>query len=76
MFVVSFPMTSTTIRPGLPAVCVCEKQSSCHAKHAVMPIFTYLLCLLCLRLDLATSLDALQNVLTVLVELQLGDDDL
>jgi hypothetical protein len=34
---------------------------------------------LCLRLqlllDLAAVLDALQNILTVLVELQLGDDD-
>ena len=29
-----------------------------------------------LLLDLTTVLDALQNVLTVLVELQLGDDDL
>lgn len=38
------------------------------------------LCHLCLRLqfllDLATSLDAFQNVLAILVELQLGDDDL
>ena len=37
-------------------------------------------CHSCLRLglllDLSSSLDALQYVLTVLVELQLGDDDL
>jgi hypothetical protein len=32
--------------------------------------------LVLLSLDLATSLDALQNVLTILVQLQLGDDDL
>jgi len=31
---------------------------------------------LCLRLNLTTGLDALQYALTILVELQLGDDDL
>lgn len=42
------------------------------AQHAIPR-----LCLLRLQLllDLTTSLDALQNALTVLVELELGDND-
>lgn len=41
------------------------------------PLHNPNLCLvLQLLLDLATGLDALQYALTVLVELQLGDDDL
>ncbi len=56
----------------MPALCV--QKPSCNAKHPVS--IRYHLFLLRLGLDLATKLDTLQNVLTVLVELQFGDDDL